>query len=350
MITSGATKINQAVCTKLNPFLCTCSGACYYTPCIGVVFFPINKKSLYYVVPRSHRADHKDAMLAGSHIVETLVLSPGDVLVGHPFLIHAGGPHPVPLVTNGGWTEGVDLNTRGFCFADDKVRILCLTCPFVCRCVCAWTVLLWCQDSLVLALKTLRWGSECRREKGGPTQWFPDCLSSGDQEECVPSATNKSAAQATGDCRATYAKDVPKYWLFTNKDRASKPPSEWAPDFPPSCVSHEDNMDVVKCHWARTELIAHGYKEGTEVGCVPKRGIDIFLRSSRVKELWPEADQIKADADLVKKLGKDEVKLQQMDAKLAASIAANEGKQLGGSQDVSPQAHQAREACDMMRQ
>ena len=82
---------------------------------------------------------------------------------------------------------------------------------------------------------------------------------------------------------------------------------------------------------------------------MPKRGIDLFLRSSRVKELWPEAE-IKADADLVKKLGKDEVKLQQMDAKLAASIAANEGKQLGGSQDVSPEAHQAREACGMMRQ
>ena len=147
----------------------------------------------------------------------------------------------------------------------------------------------------------------------------------------MPSATNKSAAQATGDCSATYAKDVPKYWLFTNQERASKPPSEWAPDFPPSCVSREDNMDVVKCHWAPTELIAHGYKEGTDLGCVSKRGIDIFLRSSRVKELWPE-------------------KLQQMDAKLAASIAANEGKQLGGSQDVSPEAHQAREACGMMRQ
>ena len=344
MITAGATKINQAVCTKLNPFLCTCSAGYNYTPCIGVVFFPINKESQYYVVPRSHLADHKDAMLAGNYTVETLTLSPGDVMVGHPFLVHGGGA--VPVASNGGWTNRDDLNIRGFCFADDKVRILCLTCPFVCRCVCAWTVLLWCQDSLVLALKTFRWGSECRREKGGPTQWFPDCLSSGDEEECVPSATNKSAAQATGDCSATCAKDVPEYWLFTNQDRASKPPSEWAPDFPPSCVSREDNRDVVKCHWAPTELIAHGYK----VGCVPRRGIDIFLTSSRAKELWPEADQIKADADLVKKLDKDEVKLQQMDAKLAASIAANEGKQLGGSQDVSPEAHQACEACGMMRQ
>ena len=64
----------------------------------------------------------------------------------------------------------------------------------------------------------------------------------------------------------------------------------------------------------------------------------------------PTCLQVQGDAPPAKKLDKDEVKLQQMDAKLAASIAANEGKQLGGSQDVSPEAHQAREACGMMRQ
>ena len=85
------------------------------------------------------------------------------------------------------------------------------------------------------------------------------------------------------------------------------------------------------------------------------------LAAEQIKEGRPEADQIKADADLAKVLDKYEVKfaaarfysskcLQQMDAKLAARIAANEGKQLGGSQDVSPEAHQACEACGMMRQ
>jgi len=134
VITAGGTKINQAVCTKLDPVLCTCSGGCCYTPCIGVVFFPINNESQYLVVPKSHRADHKDAMLRGEYTVETLVLSPGDLLVGHPFLIHGGGAHK-NVEINGGWLmhrgDASDYSTRGFCFADDVVRNQHLTCPFV---------------------------------------------------------------------------------------------------------------------------------------------------------------------------------------------------------------------------
>ena len=58
-------------------------------------------------------------------------------MVGHPFLVHGGGAHTaVPVASNGGWTHRDDLNIRGFCFADDVVGNLHLTCPFVCCCVC----------------------------------------------------------------------------------------------------------------------------------------------------------------------------------------------------------------------
>ena len=70
----------------------------------------------------SHQRTSCSKLLEGNVEDTCVTLEPGDVLIGHASLIHAGGAHEPVRDKAQFWDLPSDYSIRGFCFADDKVR------------------------------------------------------------------------------------------------------------------------------------------------------------------------------------------------------------------------------------
>ena len=88
----------------------------------GIVFFPINTAAKYHIMIGSHQRTSCSKLLEGNVEDTCVTLEPGDVLIGHASLIHAGGAHEPVRDKAQFWDLPSDYSIRGFCFADDKVR------------------------------------------------------------------------------------------------------------------------------------------------------------------------------------------------------------------------------------